>query len=353
MATHSNLGNGTTGVEAASLFPSSIRDKTIIVTGVARTGIGGTTALALASQAPRLLILSGRDATKVQGVVDDINEKYPEVKTQILKMDLSSQASVRQAAASLKDVDAVDLLINNAGVMGIAERTLNAEGIEMQFATNHIGHFLFTNLIREKLVTAAQKAGNKPGAVRIVNVSSSGHGFSPVRFSDINFDKTKSETPESEWPNYAGMEAFGLSSGTIDQKTYLPFAAYGQSKTANILFSLQLQKLLGNKHGITSFALHPGGISTDLQRHADPAWLQMIWEKVEREGLTSPRKSLESGCSTTIVAACDPGLEGKRENVYLDDCQVVAPSAEWARDEGAAEKLWGLSEGLVGEKFAW
>lgn len=354
MATHRGLHADTTGLEAATLFPSSIRDKTILVTGVARTGIGGTTAVALASQAPRFLILSGRDATKVQGVIDDIKEKYPNVKTRFLRMDLSNQASVRKAAAELMnwaDVEGLDVLINNAGVMGLPERVLSVDGIEMQFATNHIGHFLFTNLIRNKLVAAA-KNSSQPGAVRVINVSSLGHVFGPIRFSDINFDKPKEAIPESEWPDYTTLDGFDMG-WKDDGSTYHHFASYGQSKTANILFSLQLQRLLGQKYGIISFGLHPGGIETELSRHSDPEWLKNVRERIRGDKTMPQLKSLEAGSSTTIVAACDPGLKGTKENVYLSDCQVVETLNEWARDEAAAERLWELSEKLVGEKFAW
>lgn len=354
--TSTPLSASTTGLQAASLFPTSIRSKTILITGVARSGIGGTTALAFASQSPKLLILSGRNTTKVQQVADDVAREYPTVRTRVLEMDLSSQKSVRKAAEVVvrwEDVEEVDTLVNNAGVMAIMERQVSKEGVEMQFATNHLGHWLFTNLIRGKLIAAAEKQSNKIGAVRVINVSSTGYMFGPVRFSDVNFKKTKAEVPQVEWPDYAQMEQLGLAWEDASQ-TYNPYAAYAQSKTANILFSLQLQKLALEKYGIASFAPHPGSIPTELQRHVDEETLSMArekWMKSSPEPLK--RKTLEEGCATTVVAAADEGLVEKKGALYMEDCQVVEVKKGWAKDEYAARRLWELSEKLVGETFEW
>jgi NAD(P)-dependent dehydrogenase (short-subunit alcohol dehydrogenase family) len=260
-------------------------------------------------------------------------------------MDLSSLASVRKAGREIMedtDIPSIDIVICNAGVMWIQDQEESPEGIEMQFATNHIGHFLLVNLILGKLIAAAKDA--PVGAVRVVNVSSAGHGFSPVRFSDPNFTKEQKDLPEDERGNLKVMEAYGFESGG----RYNPVVAYGQSKTANILFSLGLTNRLFKRYGIKSYALHPGGILTELWRHTAKDVKQGL---VEGQQAVGGFKSLEQGASTILVAALDPQLPTPSrtgDNVYLDDCQLTEPVA-WARDHDKSEKLWALSETLVGE----
>ncbi|KAL9619300.1 MAG: hypothetical protein Q9160_006065 [Pyrenula sp. 1 TL-2023] len=357
MSSSHNLDACTTGLEAASIFASSIRNKTMLITGVSRSGIGGTTALAFASQSPKLLILSGRNVGKVQEVADDITQKYDgKVQTRVLQMDLSSQKSVRRAAAEVmgwNDLEGLDMLVNNAGVMAIPEKMLSEDGVEMQFATNHLGHFLFTNLVRGKLIAAAEKQGVKKGAVRVISVTSNGHMFSPVRLSDVNFEKLKTEVPDDESPDYAGLEKFGIT-WEDEKQTYNSVVAHAQSKTANVLFSLQLQKMALAKYGIASFAPHPGSIHTELQRHADEEMLTRAREKAMETGFLPPkRKNLEEGCATTVVAATDPELVKKDGALYLEDCQAKKVKNAWAADEDGARRLWEMSERLVGERFEW
>ncbi len=353
MASHSEWGFETAAAEVAAAFPDSIRGRTILITGVSLGGLGGTTAKALAAHSPHLLIFTGRSPDKVNAVIAEIQQSYPEVNYRFLHMDLSLQASVRKAAAEVlahDDVDGIDLLINNAGVMDIQERTLSPEGIEIQFATNHIGHFLFTNLIMPKLVSAAAKESPNPSSAnpRIVNVSSLGHMFGPIRFSDHTLSRPLDDIPKEEWPSLDRLRALN---GIPDESSpYIPFAAYAQSKTANILFSLSLTAKLAAKHNITSFALHPGSVLTELQRNSDQ---EKLAESRRRYGLIK-RKNLEQGSSTTLVAALDPGLPAGNvrdgTGLYLDDCQI-GNQADWAKDPKAAERLWQLSEELVGQAF--
>ena len=231
--------------------------------------------------------------------------------------------------------------------MNIPERTLSEDGIEMQFATNHIGHFLFTNLILSKL-TASANASPK-GTTRIVNVSSRGVRLSPVRFSDLNFTKTADELPESERPDFAVLKSSFLEIDHVD--AYHGMVAYGQSKSANVLFSLSLTDSLYERYGIVSFGLHPGGILTELARYSDPAVIEAALDKYRSMGMVF--KSLGQGAATTLVAALDPKLvpaSKDGQGIYLDDCQV-SDTAKWAMDPLAAKKLWSVSEELVGEKF--
>lgn len=166
-------------------------------------------------------------------------------------MDLSSQASVRSAARAIASLTKrLDILINNAGI-SVAHRELSPEGIEISFATNHVGHFLLTTLLTPLLI---------PGG-RVVNVSSSAHRISPMRFSDINFDNDvkgprqgqitvpKEERPHPKNPAWTMAKSDDGFPGMV---------AYGVSKTANILFTVELKRRLASR-GVDSFALHPGG----------------------------------------------------------------------------------------------
>ena len=353
MATHTEYNAATDASTVADAFPDQIANKIILITGVSPGGIGGVTAKALAAKGPKLLILASRTPDKVQAVIKDIEAAHPESATRFLELDLGSQKSARKAAAELMgyaDLPRIDVLINNAAVMNLPERTLSPEGIETTFATNHIGHFLFTNLIMEKLLAAAKT--NHRGETRIVNVASLAINTSPVRFSDYNFEKTLDELPESERPKVEHMAQFGNKI----EGSYHGSIAYGQSKTANVLFSVALTQKLYEKHGILSYGLHPGLISTELARYMDPALLQALKDRVRGGGMSGggmQMKSLEQGASTTLVAALDPklGAAGEtRTGVWLKDCQVEKP-IEWAIDPASADKLWTLSEELVGKKF--
>jgi NAD(P)-dependent dehydrogenase (short-subunit alcohol dehydrogenase family) len=200
--------------------------------------------------------LASRTQSNIDAVGDKIKAKYPSVTVETLILDLSSQKSVRAAAQDINGrTSKLDVLINNAGVMSIPTRTLSEDGIELHFATNHIGHFLFTNLVLEKLRAAAK--GATPGATRVVMVTSNGHRFSPVRFHDWNFDG-KAVPPEEE-PGAQAMKDRGMPPPNMESG-YDRFVAYGQSKAANILFALYLRSKLA-KDGIQSISVHPGSES--------------------------------------------------------------------------------------------
>jgi NAD(P)-dependent dehydrogenase (short-subunit alcohol dehydrogenase family) len=277
------------------------------------------TVLSLAAAKPARLILLGRSLAKIQPVIDSIATVSPNTVVNYIPVDLSSFPSVQNAAAKIKELTPqIDVLINNAGIMALQEYTTNQDGIELQFTTNHLGHFLLSKY----LLPLIQAAG--PGS-RIVNISSAGHALGNIRFDDINF-----------------------GSG----KVYDEWLAYARGKCANALFTLSLahkSKLKGIQSQV--FSLHPGMImETNLAANlVNPDW-PMVLGLFEKAGRAAPGvETLDEGTATILAAAIDPSLTGESGS-YLDDCKKSDASA-FASDEGNAEKLWKLSEELVGEKF--
>jgi NAD(P)-dependent dehydrogenase (short-subunit alcohol dehydrogenase family) len=289
-----------------------------IVTG-ASSGLGAETARALASRGAAVT-LAVRNTTKAQGVADAIRQNTGNPNVDVLEIDLLLPDSIRAFAKSwLAGGDALHILINNAGVMA-CPLDRNALGWEMQFASNHLGHFLLTCLLVPALEAGAPS--------RIVNLSSGGH-----RFGGIDFDD----------PNY-------------ERREYDKWGAYGQSKTANVLFSVELTRRLAGR-GITANAVHPGVIMTELARHLQQADMEDLQSRAPKGGLSF--KPVEAGAATSVWAATSPELKG-RGGLYLEDCQIGKPAdeagdaggyADWAVDPKAAKKLWELSEDLLGEKF--
>ena len=299
--------------------------RTALITG-GYSGLGKETARAMAAKGAHI-ILSGRDAGKLDDAAREVADATG-AKVETLVCDLASLDSVRKAAKEANErFDKIDLLINNAGVMAPPlERT--AEGFELQFGTNHVGHFLLTNL----LMPLVEK-GDRP---RIVNLSSRGHHFDHVHFDD---------------PNY-------------EQRDYEKWAAYGQSKTANILFSVGLEQRLGDR-GVHAYALHPGGIQTNLGRHMteeDMTWMMNRIKKMAEKSGEEPQgfKTIPQGAATTCWVATTDELEGAG-GVYCEDCHVANQDDQdttggvksYAIDPDNADRLWSMSEEMVGETFAY
>ncbi|PMD43364.1 NAD(P)-binding protein [Hyaloscypha variabilis F] len=326
---HKEFGARTKSTEAAKAFSEQIRGKIILVTGISPKSIGEGVALALAAHRPDLLILASRTLSKIQAVTHSIHVSHAHVKIQEVVVDLSSLKSVRAAAESCREIlgnegRRLDVLFNNAGI-NISERRLTEEGVEMQFATNHLGPFLLTNLLLPFMNIGR-------GGARVINTSSEAHRISPVRFSDIN------QTPGAK-VEFEDQPRRGMPEGTLrGDGGYEPSIAYGQSKTATILFAVGL-----NSRGVKSFAVMPGTIATDLVRGMDEAGLKSL-----NQG-NFDWKSIDEGAATLVVAGFDPGLNDE-VGVYLDDCHLKRPS-KWASDPVKAEKLWALSEKMVGERF--
>ncbi|KAF2000109.1 short-chain dehydrogenase [Amniculicola lignicola CBS 123094] len=321
-----NFGALTTADEVADYYKEQIKGKTIIVTGVSVGGLGLYTAQVLAVHSPSLIILAARSQSSLKAAQEALQKTSPNCETKLLTLDLSSIGKVREAAKeviSWTDVPKIDIVINNAAIMA-TPWSKSEDGIEQQFATNHIGTFLFTNLIMSKVIAAKG---------RVVNVSSAGHKYGPVRFDDINFK---------------------------DGAEYDPDTAYGQSKTAGILYTLSLASKLKDK-GVTTFSLHPGAIMTNLGRHVPmEVWVEkgfMNADGTQNKDCNVSFKTVPQGAATTVTAALDPNIKD-RSGAYLVDCRVDRQGdgfeqalAPYAVDEENAKKLWDLSEELVGEKF--
>lgn len=271
MTSHSEYNEKTTATEVANTFSDRIRDKngkplkmtynlkspfakaevsSVVITGVGPNSLGEALALAIAAHSPAKLFLASRTKAKLDEVLKKISTERPQASSnvELVTLDLASQKSVRETAAHiLSNVNHIDILINNAGLM-MLKQEFTAEGIELQFGTNHIGHFLFTNLLLEKM---GSEVGSSQGvgSTRIVNVTSAGHRLSPFRFHDYNIDGKP--VPDEEQPPAAMIAAYGKV------EAYNGWIAYGQSKTANILFSVDMNQRLKSK-GVVSYAVHPG-----------------------------------------------------------------------------------------------
>ncbi|NNC72637.1 MAG: SDR family NAD(P)-dependent oxidoreductase [Sphingomonadaceae bacterium] len=320
MADRSNFGATTTAGEV--LEGIDLSGKTAFITGGA-SGLGTETARAMAARGAHVII-AARDLGKAEAAAKEIREGSGSDKVDVIACDLASLDSVRECAeAANAKYEKIDLLINNAGVMACPQGE-TADGFEMQFGTNHVGHFLLTNL----LMPLVEKGDNP----RIVNLSSRGHHFDTVHFDDVNFEN----------------------------RDYEKWMSYGQSKTANIMFSVGLEKRLADK-GIHAYAVHPGGIQTNLGRHLAQEDIAMLLKRMEENaGESVAFKTVEAGAATTCFAATAPEIEGQG-GVYLEDCHVAEVDDEdptgsvksYAVDPDNAEKLWTLSEKMVGQKFGY
>ena len=290
--------------------------KTIIITG-GHSGIGLETTKVL-SQAGATVIVGARDIMKAKQTLAEVKNVI------IIKLDLSESSSADAFVNEYrKSFKTCDILINNAGIMA-TPLLRNSLGYEMQFATNHLGHFQLTARLWNEL---------RASQARVISLSSFGHRFSGINFEDPNF----LTHPYEKW------------------------TAYGQSKTANSLFAVHLNKA-GEKYGVSAFAVHPGRItSTELNRFMsdeEKATATSAASSIPKF-IPSLIKSIAQGAATTIWCATSPQLENKG-GVYCADCDIspvdddsTQPNSvrNWAINPFMAEQLWTMSEKLVG--FEW
>ncbi|MFO0991700.1 MAG: SDR family NAD(P)-dependent oxidoreductase [Hyphomicrobiales bacterium] len=308
-----------------------LRGKRILVTGVS-AGLGVETARALTAHGAHV-VGAARDLAKARNATKHIRASVNgngDGTLDLIELDLASLSSIRTAADALvKTGKPFDLVIANAGVMACPfGHTVN--GFETQFGTNHLGHFVFVNRIAPLMSRGS----------RLVNLASSGHRFSNVDLDDPNFEKT----------------------------AYDPWQAYGRAKTANVLFAVEFDRR-HKANGIRATAVHPGGIATELGRHAfkDADVLQKFIDDINAKHAAAGQppfklKTIPQGAATSVWA----GVVAPADEVggrYCEDCHVatllpaedVSPISAgvraYALDPESAKKLWAKSEEMVGEKF--
>lgn len=322
----SDFGSQTTTDEV--LEGVDLSGRRVLITGAA-VGLGRETARAMAAHGAEVTILA-RSAERADEGAAAVEALVPGAGVDTGVVDLGSLASVNAFADGwLADHDAVDVLINNAGVMA-CPLGHTADGFETQFGTNHLGHFLLTARLAPALLR-----GDAP---RVVTLSSAGHSRCDVDLDDPNFERT----PYSAWD------------------------AYGRSKTANALFAREMARRAGDQ-GLLSFSVHPGAIITDLGRHLTEELMNEMMEtakeRATEHGIEGGIiwKSVEAGAATQTWAATstDAGLLADN-GAYLADCGLgvlgANPGANgfmpWLLDDAKAAALWDLSEELVGTTFA-
>ena len=280
-------------------------NKTILITG-ATNGIGKAAAIKFAESA-KSIAFTYRNEELAEDLKNEMQKINPNLSINSFFCDFSVQDSIRECADKIKnDLKAIDLLINNAGVVN-TEYSETIDGIENTFAVNHLGYFLFTNLLLDLV--------KKESESRIINVSSAAHHFvKGMQWDDIN---------------YKDDFKMGLK-------------AYGQSKLGNILFTKQLAKKL-QKDGVTVNAIHPGGVNTSLGNQNNSLFGRVL-KIILKPFFRSPLK----GANTIIYLAEIDGLS--ITGAYWVDGRV-AKTSHYSKNEAEAEKLWRLSEKLVNQEF--
>ncbi|XP_013882973.1 dehydrogenase/reductase SDR family member 13 [Austrofundulus limnaeus] len=285
---------------------AKLHGKTVIVTG-SNTGIGKTTAIDLAKRGARV-ILACRCKQRGETALQEVRNESGSNQVVFMQLDLGSLKSVRSFAETfLKSEPRLDILINNAG---ICMQGQTEDGFGLMFGVNHLGHFLLTNLLLDRL--------KECGPSRIVNVSSMAHNFGKIDFDCLNSHKTL---------------GFGTSS-------YRVFQVYCDSKLCNVLFNHELAKRLQGT-SVTCYTLHPGAISSDLGRNTSSV-LHVVLKPVT----TFFFKNTIQGCQTTLHCALQEGIE-HLSGRYFSNCTVRELYAK-AKDDAAAKKLWEISERFCG-----
>jgi len=290
---------------------TDLTGKNVIVTG-ANSGIGKETVRVLAKNGANV-VLACRSLERGQEAIDEIKKQHPDAKVHLLPLDLGSLKSVKEFA---HEFDALKLplhiLICNAGIMA-TPFSQTPEGHELQFGTNHVGHFLLTKLLLPRL-----KEGQPS---RVVVVSSTAHRFSGIKFDDL--------TGKGTWYTNSLLSKF---------------KAYGQSKAANILFAVELdRRMRAQGLAITANALHPGAIKTNLQAHVQDSSLTKYMEKMNVDKYLF--KTIPQGAATSVYVATSPTIDGIGGR-YFSDSNLAVPAAH-ACDPNVARRLWDLSEDMV------
>jgi NAD(P)-dependent dehydrogenase (short-subunit alcohol dehydrogenase family) len=282
--------------------------RVVVITG-ANTGIGFETAAGLAEKGARV-VLAVRSPDKGHAAATRITDRIPAAEVEVQGLDLASLESVRRAADRITVAHPrIDLLINNAGVM-FTPRETTADGFELQFATNHLGHFAFTGLLLNQLLSVSNS--------RVVTLSSVAHRMNAaIHFDDLHWEQS-----------------------------YDPVAAYSQSKLANLMFVYELQRRLSSTSADTiSVAAHPGAVDTELFRFS-PALAEHV----------GSFQSAAEGARSTLRAATDPNVQGGQyygpdSPDELEGNPTVVQSSPLSHDEEIQRRLWKVSEELTGVTY--
>lgn len=285
--------------------------KTFLVTG-ATTGLGFETARSLLA-AGATVTITARSAEKGKAAVAQLTTEVADAKVDFCVVELSSLSSVRTFTDEfLATHDRLDVLIANAGIMAVPYG-LTEDGFELHFGTNHLGHFVLVGRLLPLLLQS--------DAPRIVMLTSAGHGASDIIWED---------------PNFVSAD-------------YSKLTAYGQSKTANMLHAVELENRYGDR-GLHAWSVHPGMVSTDLGRHfTKEDYAELIARAKYAGGELPPRVGVDVGASTQVWAAVSDDVLAFAGG-YLADC-AQGSAARYALDANSAQRLWELSEQMVGENF--
>nr|GAT51494.1 short-chain dehydrogenase/reductase family protein [Mycena chlorophos] len=326
----------TTAEQVADSCADIIRGKNVLVTGTSLNGIGYETARVVAKYA-NLVIITGYNEERLKLTEAEIKKSVPSAKVRRLALNLLSQAAVREAAAEVNAYsEPIHVLINNAAASAAindgakSQRTPDLD-VDVQWATNHFGPFLFTKLLLPKLYAAARAS---PGFTpRVVWVSAKGHQFG----GGVDLDNLGRPDPEAE--GYSLMNV------------------YFATKSANIMIASEMARRAAGK--VNAYSLHPGVIFTNVfmrmkETNSFPAEMSTIGIVNEQGDPVSdkfPWKSIEEGAASTVAAAFDPRLDAT-PGAYIDDCNVAMEEiAPHTADPSKAARLWSLTEEMIGEKF--
>lgn len=289
--------------------------RTAAITGISKGGLGYESALALAGAGAGLILL-GRNPAKGREAVEGVRAAHPNANVSFEPLDLADLASVAAAGAKLAALPKLDLLINNAGVMALPTRQTTADGFEMQFGVNHLGHFALT-------AHALPTLKRTPGA-RVVNVSSLAHRNGRMRFDDLQFTRG-----------------------------YHPWAAYCQSKLANLLFTFEFERRsAASGWNVSANAAHPGYARTELIPNGPgqaPLLGRLLQPGLSHSAAAGALPTLFAAVATSAKGGCYYGPNGFYE---LKGPPAPAKVMPQARDEAAARRLWEASEQLTGVRFA-
>ncbi|KAB8304518.1 hypothetical protein EYC80_003905 [Monilinia laxa] len=296
MATTETPNKSTYAVDMVKRLSKHADGKTFLITGPSEEGLGAEVALSIASSSnPSMMILAGRTKTKIMSTVFLIRETNPNIEVVWISLNLLDNGSVRAAVDAIKKLTTkIHIVINNAGVMAVRDYTTSKQGVEGQFAANYLGHFLLTNLLMDQIFAAREEGAT------IINVGSLGYELGDVKFDDINFEKGRK---------------------------YNAWKAFGQSKTAILLWGIALAKRLDNK-GVVTLVVHPGSKSLPPEN--------MVGR--------------QEAAGAVILTALDPAFRAS-SSAFIVGENVYTETKGYATSEQNAEKLWQLSEELVGETF--